>query len=194
MKKVHILTLAVMFLAACSKENSEISPASTEQTGLSSNGNSAKASVSRPFSATINASADANPNIPPTACSGDLPGFSAPDFLLSGTATHMGPLGQISRLHHDNCDLSFTTALLTTHVTVTLEADNGDLVYCSGDDVVNVYGLLTQTSTTGSITGTWTITGGTGRFTGAGGSFNINGTVDFATNSFSCVCAGSITY
>jgi len=192
MKKITTLALAVMFLAACSKDN-EITPGTTGSNNSTSG--TQKSQVARSFSATLNATADTDPSIPPTSCSGDLPGFSAPDFLISGTSIHMGSINlQSSRLHHNSCDLSFTTALLTTNVSGQLSAANGDLIYYSGNDVVNVFSLLTQTGTTGDITGVWTITGGTGRFAGASGSLTINGVVDFATNSFSCECVGTINY
>ena len=190
MKKIKIMALAVLFLTACEREMNEINPATSRQTDLVSSNNK-KAKVTHPFSATLNAVADAN--APLTACSGVVP-FAAPDFLLGGTATHLGLLNATSRLHHVSCDVDVTTMLLTTNVTVDLIAANGDIIYATGDDVVNIANLLTQTGTTGSITGTWTITGGTGRFTGATGSLTINGTVDFVTNSFSCVCTGTITY
>jgi len=190
MKKIKLILPAILLLAACSKESTEISPAVS-----TSNMQAAKVNVARPFRAIINATANTDAAIPPTSCSGDLPGFSAPDFLLTGSATHMGDfIPQISNLHHVSCDLSFATMLLTTNVSVQLAANNGDLLYCTGNDVVNVAALLTQTGTTGSITGTWTINGGTGRFEGATGSFTINGFVDFISNSFNCECVGTITY
>jgi hypothetical protein len=192
MKKIKIIIPAIMLLAACSKDMNEINPGSTAQAALSSNSNAQKTAVTRPFSATFNAAADANAS--PTSCSGVVP-FAAPDFLLSGTATYLGIINaQISRLHHVSCDVDVATMLLSTNVTVDLFAANGDIVHCSGADVVNVVNLLTQTGTTGAITGAWTVTGGTGRFTGASGSITINGLVDFVTNSFTCVCTGSITY
>jgi hypothetical protein len=48
-----------------------------------------------------------------------------------------------------------------------MAADNGDLLYYTGNDEIDVLNLIAQTGTTGTITGVWTITGGTGRFDGA---------------------------
>ena len=190
MKKNAIIIFSIMLLAACSKENMDTNPSTWTEDGSSSNIQAAK--VSRAFSATINAAADVNS--PPTPCSGIVP-FAAPDFNLSGTAIHLGQLNaQLGRLHHVSCDVNVSTMLLTTNVSGQIAAANGDLIYYTGDDVVNVANLLTQTGTTGAITGTWTIGGGTGRFIGATGSLTISGTVDFVTNSFSCVCTGTINY
>jgi len=191
MKNFVIISLAVTLFTACSKDSADINPGTTDNV----TSNNEKSLVTRPFSASINAVADTDPSIPPTACSGDLPGFAAPDFILSGTAAHMGQLDiQNSRLHHNDCNLSFSTAQLTTNVSGQLAAANGDLIYYNGDDIVNVINLLTQAGTTGEITGTWTITGGTGRFENATGSFTIDGIVDLVGNSFSCQCNGTITY
>lgn len=188
MKKNTIIILAIMFLAACSKENMDINPGTSAQDG--SNIQAAKATHA--FNATLNAAADGISA--PTPCSGIVP-FAAPDFLLNGTVMHMGLLNATSRLHHVSCDVDVTTALLTTNVTVDLVAANGDVIHCTGNDVVDVSDLLLgQTSPTGSITGTWTIDGGTGRFTDATGSLTIDGTVDFTTFSFTCECVGTITY
>ena len=191
MKKIKIIIPAIMLLAACSKDMNEINPGSTAQTGLSSNTNAQKVGVTRSFSATLNAAADANAL--PTSCSGVVP-FAAPDFLLSGTSVHLGLINaQLSRLHHVSCDVDVTTALLTTNVSVDLVAANGDILRCTGDDVVNIASLLGQPGSP-TITGTWTVIGGTGRFDGATGSLTIDGIVDFATNSFTCACTGTITY
>ncbi len=131
----------------------------------------------------------------PTSCSGDLPGFALLDHFLAGQATHLGNLNSsLSKLHHVNCDLSFATALLTASVSGQLAAANGDLVYYTGNDVIDVSGLLTATSTSGSINGTWTITGGTGKFNGASGSFTISGTVNFITGTFTAEANGTISY
>lgn len=189
MKKLFIILALVSLFASCSKESDEIAAPVSSDSGIEN----AVGTRTMPFTATLNATADITS--PPTSCSGDIPGFAAPDFLLSGTGTYLGQINaQVSNLHHVSCDLSFATMLLTTSVTVDLVASDGSVLSITGDDVVNVANFLTQTGTTGAITGNWTITGGTGRFAGAGGSLTINGTVDFVSNSFSCVCTGTITY
>jgi hypothetical protein len=189
MKKITIIALAVTLLAACSKDNMEINPDSTAQN--SSTSSVQKALVTRAFSANISAVAD--PTSPPTSCSGVIP-FAAPDFILSGNAIHLGQLNGLSRLHHVSCDVDVNTALLTTNVSGQIVAANGDVINYTGDDVVNIASLLTQTGTTGAITGTWTITGGSGRFEGATGTLTINGIVDLVGGSFTCDCVGTITY
>jgi hypothetical protein len=186
MKTIKIIALAAVLLTGCSKESDDMA------TPSSSNGiEKSQVARPRPFEAILTASAD--PNSPPTSCSGDVP-FAAPDFFLSGDISHLGGITQLSRLHHTACDINVSTMLLTTSVSVDMVSANGDILHATGDDVVNVAALLTQTGTTGSITGTWTINGGTGRFANATGSFTINGVVDFVTNSFTCECVGTITY
>jgi hypothetical protein len=71
---------------------------------------------------------------------------------------------------------------------------NGDLVYYTGSDEINVFNLLTGAGTTGTITGVWTITGGAGRFEGATGSFAIDGFVDFTDLTLYFSGDGTINY
>ena len=190
MKKLTVIIVSLVLLIACSKKSDDLTTS-----GPSEIPTTQSSQATRPFIATFNATVDANSPNPPTACSGNLPGFATPDFLLNGTATHLGQINpQTSRLHHVSCNLSVATMLLTTSVSVEIVSANGDVIYCTGNDVVNVANLLTGAGTTGTITGTWTITGGTGRFNGASGSFTINGLVNFVANSFSCECAGTISY
>ncbi len=189
MKKLAIIIISVFLFAACDKESEDLAtPASVNQ------GNQNLKST-RVFKANFYSSVDANPSIPPTACSGDLPGLANPGYFLHGNATHMGALiTTLSRGQDVSCDLSFATMLLTTSVNGQLAANNGDLIYYTGNDVIDASQFLTGAGTAGTITGTWTITGGTGRFTGASGSFNISGPVDFATGTFSFEALGTINY
>ena len=190
MKSIQLIAVALMFATACTKENDEINPASSGQT---QNHGSAKVTQPLPFTIYLSSTADAAST--PTPCSGDLPGFAIGDLFLNGTATHTGDLiSAQSRLHHDNCNLSFATALLTTGVSGQLMAANGDLIYFTGDDVINVFNLLTQSGTTGAIQGEWHISGGTGRFSDATGSLTFNGQVDFTTSTFSGTGIGTIIY
>jgi len=190
MKTIQLLSVAIFFVTACSKENADLAPASS---GQAQNGIAAKVSQQRPFSITLSSAPDAASALTP--CSGDLQPFAIGDLFLSGTATHMGPLQGTSKLHHDNCDLSFTTALLTAGVSGQLVADNGDKIFYSGNDVINVYNLLTQhPELPGIFDGDWVINGGTGRFANATGSFTLTGAVDFATSTFTATGTGTITY
>src|SRR5688572_531161 len=187
MKNLTFLFLSLLFFAACQSSTDELaSPDGTLKIDQRSN-------QPRPFTATISGSL--NPSSAPTACTGDLPGLALLDYSVSGNATHMGKLNaNSSTLHHDDCDLSFATMLLSTNVSGQLAAANGDLIYYTGADVINVFNLLTASGSTGPITGTWTIDGGRGRFEEASGSFTINGVVDFATLSFTATAIGTITY
>src|SRR5687767_11271700 len=162
MKNLTFLFLSLLFVVACQSSSDEFAaPDSYSQ--IVERGHQA-----RPFQAVL--SGTLNPNSGPTVCTGDLPGLALLDYTISGNATHLGNINSNSTLHHDDCDLSFATMLLTTNVDGQLSAANGDLVYYSGEDVINVFNLLTQSGTTGPITGTWTIDGGTGKFAGASGS------------------------
>jgi len=187
MKKITCYLLAFLFIAACQQSPDDLaSPDSSSPI-------SARSSHSRPFSANLSGTLD--PGSAPTLCTGDLPGLALTGYDLSGNATHLGLLNSdLSVLHHDDCDLSFATMLLTTNVSGQLAAANGDLLYYTGNDAINVFHLLVDPGPNGEITGTWTITGGTGRFDGASGSFTIDGLVDFATLNFSVAASGTITY
>jgi hypothetical protein len=175
----------LLFLAACQSSPDEFASPAGEQTVAQRS--------QRPFNARIQSSLDVSSAF--TACSGDLPEFAIPDHFLDGQATHLGNLDEaLSTLHHDDCNVSFATLLLTAGVSGQLAAANGDLVFYTGDDAIDLTGLLTGTATTGAITGTWTIIGGTGRFNEASGSFSINGVVDFVTGTFNAVAKGTINY
>ncbi len=195
MKKIQMIAIAVLFLTACNKDMNEVMPSSTGQTDVASDSNLKKCKHTRPFSINFYTTVDTNSAIPPTPCSGDLPGFANAGYFLHGTASHMGLINVAGSRGQDvSCNLSFTTALLTTSVAGEITSACGDKIFYTGNDEINVFNLLTNSGTTGTITGLWTITGGTGKFAGATGSFPINGPVDFTTSTFSITGTGTITY
>src|SRR5688572_733617 len=184
MKNLSLLALLLLIVASCQQTDEIISPDAIGQRSQQQ---------TRPFEG--NLSGALNPASAPTLCTGDLPGLALLDYFISGNATHLGKLKKgISTLHHVDCNLSGETALLTTNVSGQLVAANGDMIFYTGSDVVNVFNLLTASGTTGTIDGSWTITGGTGRFEGASGAFTISGLVDFTTFSFTAYANGTITY
>ena len=190
MKKLTVIILSALFFTACSKE-SDILLADNAKTGITSSGNLRQ--NERPFKGSFFTSIDPDPSNTPLVCSG---GFPIPGRLLvHGNATHLGELiWQESTLQHSSCALNTTTLVLTTVVTGQLTASNGDRIFYSGNDVIDVSNLLTGNGPTGTIAGEWTITGGTGRFQGASGSITISGSVDFTTIVVSFEAIGTITY
>jgi hypothetical protein len=185
MKNLIFILLSVLLNAACNSSSDELASPASSPIG-------SRSQQARAFHATL--SAALNPNSAPTACSGALP-LALLDYTISGNATHLGILNStLSFLHHIDCDLNLETATLSTNVNGQLVGANGDLIYYSGQDVINVYNFLTGSGPNGPITGTWTITGGTGKFVGATGSVTLSGLVDFTTLSFTAAADGTITY
>ena len=186
MKKILTIALAIIVISACNKSANEINP-------VSKTTSAEKQAQTRPFEVNLYSTADANS--PLTPCSGDLPGFAIGGLNLYGTATHMGLIDPAqSTLQHTSCDLSFATALLTNTVEGHIAAANGDLIFYTGNDTINVFNLLTGADSLGTIRGVWTITGGEGRFAGATGSLTVNGPVNFNTSTFSGIGVGTISY
>jgi len=193
MKKLTVIIISLVLLFACSKKSDQLARTDLEET-MSKSAQSLP--VSRVFNGQFQSSIDPDPTIPPTPCSGDLPGLANPGHFLQGNATHLGQVQwQQSRLQDVSCNLSFATGQLSTSISGQFAAANGDLIYYTGNDVLDITNLLTgNPGIPGTIQGTWTITGGTGRFSGASGSFTINGPVDFTTMTFSFEAIGTITY
>jgi hypothetical protein len=191
MKKLTVIILSLVLLIACSKQQDSL--ASKEEIA----GQAAQQEkVTRVFKGEFRSSIDPDPSNTPLTCSGDIPGFAIPThFLLNGSTTHLGELiAQQSGFQHTSCNLSISAMQLTTNISGQLTASNGDRIFYTGIDVINVSNLLTGQGTTGGIEGTWTITGGTGRFEEASGSFTINGTVDFVTTTLSFHAEGTVNY
>lgn len=188
MKKLSVIILSTVVFLACSKNSDQVAKADNEIVSQS-------AQVTRSISGQFQATVNPDPSIPPMPCTGDLPGLAAPAYFLHGSSTHLGEvIWQQSTLQHTSCNLSFATRQLTTSVSGQFAASNGDLLYYTGNDVIDVTNLLLGNGQPGTIQGTWTITGGTGRFEGVSGSITISGSVDFATLTFSFNGNGTITY
>jgi hypothetical protein len=190
MKKVIVMASAIMFLAACTKDNNS---GLMKESNLSQNQKGGKA-VTRPMKVDLVSSEDPNSSIPPTPCTGDL-GLANAGYFMHGNATHLGQLiSSNSRGQDTKCDFRFSTGLLNTEVKGQLAAANGDLIYYTGVDVLDLNSLFIG-GTEGTIKGRWTITGGTGRFAGATGYFDISGPVYFTPPAyFSITGEGVITY
>ncbi len=186
MKNLLLFTFFLMLLASCQKSDEAVSNSDSKLLEQ-------RSQQPRAFKAKLESSI--NPGNQLTECSGDLPGFAIPDHFLAGEATHLGKLKTVlSTLHHENCDLSFATMTLTTAVSGQLTGANGDLITYTGNDVIDVSGLILGNNTNGAINGEWTITGGTGKFSDASGSFTIKGVVNFISGTFTAEAEGIIVY
>lgn len=195
MKKISLFAFSIILLFSCKKDAEEISPADANKTGGLHSNFMKTSRTARPFFISFNTSVDTNQNIPPTPCSGDIPGFANPGYFVHGTATHLGNFnGALSRGQDINCNISFATSLLTTSVEGEITSVSGDKIYYTGNDEINIYNLLTGSGNTGSITGVWNITGGTGKFADASGTFSISGPVNFLTGTFNVTGTGTIYY
>jgi hypothetical protein len=188
MKKLAIIMLSAVLLNACSKNYDQVSTGREEAV----NPNALTSKFPREFRGQFQGQPD--PTSQPTACSGDL-GLIIPGYFLQGNAIHLGEIiRQQSTFQHVSCNLSVAAGQLTASITGQLAASNGDLIYYTGNDVIDVSNFLAGNGQPGTIQGTWTITGGTGRFTGATGSFTVNGPINFANLTFSVEAIGTITY
>jgi len=190
MKKLTFLLAALAIVMACNKESDELASAKV------GNNESIVDRSTKVFKATMQSSLNLNPPVTLTLCAGDIPEFAIPDHFLAGQATHLGKLdGTLSTLHHDACHTSVSTATLSASVSGQLTGSNGDQIFYSGEDVIDISGLLpTPSSPSGAINGSWTITGGTGKFIGASGSITISGIVDYASGTFNAEANGTISY
>ena len=186
MKNLLFLLLGALFIFSCQPTTDELASPSSKL--------EPRSNQPRPFNATLSAAINFEAGVPPTACSGDLPGLALLDYRVSGQATHLGNLGVSSNLHHESCNVNGAELELTTSVSGQLVAANGDKIYYTADDVIEVLNFVLENGLPGVITGNWTITGGTGKFEDASGSFAINGLVDFSTLSLTFTANGTIIY
>jgi len=179
-----------MVLYSCRKETSTDINATDDMLSA----NSAGKKVTRPFKVDLVSSEDPDPSIPPTSCTGDF-GLKNAGYFMHGNASHMGQLiSSNSRGQDTKCDFRIATGLINTEVAGQLAAANGDLLYYTGVDVLDINNFFIGLPT-GTIKGRWTITGGTGRFNGATGYFDFTGTIYFGPAPyFTCKGEGIITY
>ena len=188
MKNVFFIALSFLFLAACQNSTDELNSTETWK------GISHRSDKVRAFQGSIDGTLDFESEVPPTACTG-VDGFYTAEYYLDGQAIPLGNIDEeLSNLHHESCDLNLATMLLTAVVSGQIVAADGDVIYYTGLDTVNVFNYVTGAGPNGPISGTWTIEGGTGRFDDATGTFRVNGLVDFSDLSFDVDAQGTITY
>ena len=194
MKKMVMMAVGIMLLAACKKDSINDSFLTGD---IESKANGGK-QVSRPMKIDIFSSP-----IPGFQGSPCLNGafLSTSGFFVNGTATHLGKIDAKNSPGEDvSCEFIVTDLgrlTLQTKVAGQITGANGDLIYYTGSDILDLTDIISQVSPFGTIVGTWTITGGTGRFVGATGSFPIKGIVDVSKPSggyFTATGEGTITY
>ena len=124
-------------------------------------------------------------------------GIANSGYFLHGNATHIGSISSEYSLGQDGfCNLS-PAFILSTKTSGQIVAANGDKVFYTGDDLIDLNNVILSGGTTATITGLWSITGGTGKFINATGSFTIDGVVNVATPggpTFKITGKGTITY
>ena len=178
MKKIMIMAVSILVLAACKKEltSEDINQAqslSNKKSALNLEGKR----VTRPISDELQSNPDPN--------STSVYGGS----LFYGTMTHLGTV------HGTVVNKSFSP-ISAGVFSITSEdivyAANGDELWTKGDIVLT---YPTDGSTTATITGGSIIAGGTGRFAGATGYFIYENMVyDIVTGHESHTAHGEITY
>lgn len=175
MRKITMFAVAIMLFGACKKDKK----------------------ITRPFRVEFHSSV--NPGSPLLNCT--LPGvpfaIANSGYFLNGNVTNVGNIDPVNSKGQDGfCNLS-AAFILTTRTSGQIAAPNGDKIFYTGDDAIDLNNVIANGGTTAGMTGLWTITGGTGRFAGATGSFTINGTVNVAAEGgpvFSIIGEGTITY
>ena len=181
MKKSILVLVAGMVFTACMKEESLPPSISNEANGITQE----KAMVTRPMM--VNFYATPNQTLPPVPCVPAPNVFVAGGLIIHGTATHIGLVNPANSFGTVlNCNMGPQPFELSTQQTGQVAAANGDLLYYSSTEVINVIN--------GTVTGVVNLTGGTGRFMGASGSVNVQGTVNLQTGFAQWTGTGTITY
>ena len=193
MKKLVMMAMGVMLLAACKKDSSTDA---FLMDNLASQKNGGK-QVTRPMKIDIFSSP--NPDFISSPClNGPL---TTSGFFVNGTATHLGKIDAKNSPGEDvSCNFVVTAGgrfTLETEVAGQITAANGDLIKYIGSDILDLTDIILGVSPFGTIVGTWTITGGTGRFVDATGTLPIKGIIDASPPTggiFRVTAEGTITY
>jgi hypothetical protein len=193
MKKMTMMAMAIMLLAACKKDSSIDSLLAGD---IESKANGGK-QVTRPMKIDIFSSP--NPDFVPSPCVDGGGLLFTSGFFVNGNATHLGKIDAKNSLGEDvSCKfVPGERLILETVVAGQITAANGDIIYYTGSDKLDLTDIILGVSPLGTIVGTWTITGGTGRFVGASGSLPIKGIVDVSKPTggfFTAKADGTITY
>lgn len=183
-----------MLLAACKKDSSTDAFLMDDLASQKKGGKQ----VTRPMKIDIFSSPDPDFISSPCSNSGFL---RTSGFFVNGTATHLGKIDASNSPGEDvSCNFTVTTEgrlVLETEVAGQITAANGDMIYYTGSDKLDLTEILTGVSPFGTIVGTWIITGGTGRFVGATGTLPIKGIIDASPPTggiFRATAEGTITY
>jgi hypothetical protein len=178
MKKIMIIAISILGLAACKKE---LRSENTPQTPALSNTNSEMKLEAKRVTRSISDVLQSDPDPNPTSVFGGS--------LFYGTMTHLGTV------HGKTVTTSFSPVsdgIFTLTSDDICYAANGDELWTKGYYVMT---FPTNGSTTATMTGGSTIVGGTGRFAGATGNFVYENMVyDLVTGHESHTGHGEITY
>lgn len=178
MKKITIMGIAILLLAACQKESlSENAKQGEALSAANAANQSARVRVTRPIAADLQSNPDPNPTTPYGGA------------IFYGSLTHLG------NAHGKTMNTSFT-AISANQFSITSKdityAANGDELWTEGNLVLTI---PTDGSTIATITGGSKITGGTGRFSGATGYFIYENMVyDIVSGHESHISHGEITF